>query len=326
MSDAAPVPPGGAPPTCYRHPDRETYVRCGRCERYICPDDMISASVGFQCPECVKEGNKNIRVPRTVLGGTVRSNTGLITMIILGINVALFLAVQGSDELLERLLLTPYSAQGQGVAEGGYYRLFTAAFLHQQTFHIALNMLFLYLFGRPLEAALGRSRFLATYLICALGGSTASYLFNSPLTASLGASGAVFGVIGALLVVERRFDSDFGGVLISLSILVLPGMLISNIDWRGHIGGLLTGLALGAVYVYAPRHHRLVWHVSACVVVALALSAMVAVRTDRIKNEQLFFGMGPSATGVVHTGDNSCGELHGCYSARERVTATSSQR
>lgn len=320
MSDA---PPGGGPPTCYRHPDRESHVQCGRCERYICPDDMVSASVGFQCHECVKDANKGVRQARTVTGGTVRSNTGLITMILLGINVALFLAVQSSDELLTRLLLFP-----PDIAQGEVYRLMSAAFLHQETFHIVLNMLFLYLFGRPLEAALGRARFLATYLICGLGGSTASYLFNSPNTASLGASGAVFGVIGALLVVERRFGSDPRGVVISLVILILPGMLIANIDWRGHVGGLLTGLILGAVYVYAPRHGRLVWHASAAVVVTLVLVAMVGVRTERLKDQ---FGLagGPA---VVHTGDNRCAELQGCSSMSQRsmsqrsITATSSRQ
>ena len=298
-------------PTCYRHPDRETYVRCGRCERYICPDDMISASVGFQCPECVKAANSGVRQARTVAGGKVSANPGLITAILLGINVALFLAVQGSNSLLERLLLVPFTFDGNGVAQDGYYRLITAAFLHQQTFHIVLNMLFLWLFGRPLEAALGRSRYLATYLICGLGGSTASYLFNSPRTASLGASGAVFGVISVLLVVERRFGSDPRGVLIALAILILPGMLIPNVDWRGHVGGLLTGLALGAVYVYAPRQGRLVWHAGALVGVTVVLAALCLVRTERLK-EQFELSSGPA---VVHSGDNRCGELQRCNSA-----------
>ncbi|MGQ0466101.1 MAG: rhomboid family intramembrane serine protease [Sporichthyaceae bacterium] len=293
-------------PTCYRHPDRETYVRCGRCERYICPDDMVSASVGFQCHECVKAGSKGVREARTVTGGKISANPGLVTFVLLGINVAVFLAVQGSDELLSDLYLYPPS-----IAQGDSYRLLTAAFLHEQTLHIVLNMLFLFLFGRPLEVALGRSRFLATYLICGLGGSTASYLFNSPLTGSLGASGAVFGVIGALLVVERRFGSDPRGVLISLGILVLPGMLISGIDWRGHIGGLLTGLALGAVYVYAPRQGRLVWHVGAAVAVTVLLAALCLVRTENLREE---FGLAQGPT-VVHTGDKPCGELQPCNSA-----------
>ncbi|MGQ0846736.1 MAG: rhomboid family intramembrane serine protease [Sporichthyaceae bacterium] len=308
MSDAAPVPPGGAPPTCYRHPDRETYVRCGRCERYICPDDMVSASVGFQCPECVKAGNKGVREARTVTGGKVSANPGLVTFVLLGINVLVFFAVQGSTGLLNDLLLFPPE-----IAQGEYYRLMTAAFLHQQPLHIVLNMLFLFLFGRPLEAALGRSRYLATYLICGLGGSTASYLFNSPFTGSLGASGAVFGVIGALLVVERRFGSDPRGVVISLAILILPGMLIPDIDWRGHVGGLLAGIVLGAVYVYAPRAGRLVWHVGAGVAVTVVLVALCLSRTAQLEDE-----LGLTAS-VVHTGDNPCGELHGCNSLRTTV-------
>lgn len=306
-------PPEPDVPTCYRHPDRETYVRCGRCERYICPDDMISASVGFQCPECVKAGNKGVREARTVTGGKVSANPGLITFVLLGINVLVFLAVQGSTQVLNDLLLYPPE-----IAQGEYYRLISGAFLHQQTVHIALNMLFLYLFGRPLEAALGRPRFLATYLICGLGGSTASYLFNSPTTGSLGASGAVFGVIGALLVVERRFSSDPRGVVISLVILVLPGILLTGIDWRGHVGGLLTGLALGAVYVYAPRPGRLAWHVGAAVGVTALLAALCLIRTERLK-DQFELSDGPA---TVHIGDNPCAELQPCNLA----TATWSRR
>lgn len=277
-------PAGGPPPTCYRHPDRESYVRCGRCGRYICPDDMVSASVGFQCHECVRAGNKGVRTPRTLAGGAVRLHTGFVTTALVAINVAVFFAVQVRPSLLAHLWLSAFAADGHGVAQGGWYRLFTGAFLHQETFHIAMNMFVLWMFGRPLEAQLGRSRYLTTYLICALGGSTASYMFNEPAGASLGASGAVFGLIGTLLVVERRFGSNTGTVLIYLAILLVPGMLISNIDWHGHIGGLVTGFVLGVLWAYAPRAQRMIWHVAGSAAVIVVLCVLVGVRTHHLNN------------------------------------------
>lgn len=306
-------PDGGPadPPVCYRHPGRETHIRCGRCGRYICPDDMISASVGFQCPDCVRAGNKDVRQPRTVAGGVVRRDAGIVTYVIIGINVALFLAVQGSEDLLQRLWLYSGSGFPDGIIDGEPWRLFTAAFLHQQTLHIALNMLILYLFGRPLEAQLGRARYIATYLICALGGSTASFLFNEPNVPSLGASGAVFGLLGTLLVLERQFGSNPTGVIVYLAILLLPGFVIANIDWRGHIGGLVTGAVLGAAYAYAPRANRTAIHVAVGVGVTLILVAAVQVRTERLKDPG---GAAIGASAVVHTVDERCGELHPCNS------------
>jgi membrane associated rhomboid family serine protease len=299
------------PPVCYRHPDRETYVRCGRCGRFICPDDMISAAVGFQCRDCVRAGNQGVRAPRTVTGGALTSGAGSVTTWIIAINVVIFFVVQTSVQTLPHLWLAAYALDGHGVAQGGWYRLITAAFLHQQTFHIAMNMFVMWMFGRPLEAQLGRARYIATYLICALGGSAASYLFNAPFTASLGASGAVFGLIGTLLVVERRFGANTGGVVIYLAILLLPGMLISNIDWHGHIGGLLTGLALGALYAYAPRSSRTVWHVAGAVAICVVLAGLVGLRTHHLQqeiNREL-----SSLNGLaIHSVEKPCGELQAC--------------
>jgi membrane associated rhomboid family serine protease len=280
------------PPVCYRHTDRETYVTCSRCERPICPDCMISASVGFQCPECVREGNKTIRQPRTVLGGRLHRDNGLVTQALIAVNVVIFLLVQTDPEaFLNRFVLRAYTGDpsSPGIAEGGWYRLFTAAFLHQQTLHILFNMIMLYMFGRPLEAYLGRARFLGLYLIAALGGSTASYLFNSPAVGSLGASGAVIGLVGALLVVERRMRSNTPGVLIYLTILLLPGLLVHGIDWRAHVGGLITGGLLGAVAAYAPAKHRNAVQFGAAIATVIVLVVLVVMRTHHLDGQ---FGQG----------------------------------
>jgi membrane associated rhomboid family serine protease len=286
--DGGAGPPGAAPdltpPQCYRHSGRETYVRCARCNRPICPDCMISASVGFQCPECVQEGNKGVREAKTTFGGRItKGDPGLVTMVLIGINVFAWISVQSSPDILERLVLRAYNfGDGPGVAEGGYYRLITAAFMHRETLHIFFNMIMLWMFGRPLEAMLGRARFLTLYLICALGGSAASYLFNQPQVGSLGASGAVIGIVGALLVLERRLRHDTGAVAIYLAILLLPGLLLPGIDWRAHVGGLLTGAVLGAAAAYAPPARRNAIQLGTAVAVVVVLVGLVAYRTNEL--------------------------------------------
>jgi membrane associated rhomboid family serine protease len=289
------VPDGGvpaAPPTCYRHAGRETYVACSRCARPICPDCMISASVGFQCPECVSAGNKDVREARTTFGGRLTGNVGAVTTTLIVLNVLVYIAVQAEPgALLERFVLRAYNfGDGPGVAQGGYYRLFSAAFLHQQTLHIFFNMIMLWMFGRPLEEMLGRARFLAVYLICALGGSTASYMFNDPNVGSLGASGAVIGMVGALLVLERRLRHNTAGVAIYLAILLLPGLLLPGIDWRAHVGGLITGAVLGAAFAYAPRARRNLYQAGTAIALVVILAAAVAYRTNDLNGQFGSFG------------------------------------
>lgn len=147
-------------PGCYRHPDRETGISCTRCERPICPECMISASVGFQCPECVREGSGTghapaANQPRTIAGGSIAADPRLITKILLGLNVAVFIAVLAvGDRLLNELVLVgewppyPFVAE-DGVAEGQWYRLVTSMFTHQEIWHIAFNMLGLWWLGVP---------------------------------------------------------------------------------------------------------------------------------------------------------------------------------
>jgi membrane associated rhomboid family serine protease len=307
-----------SPPVCYRHPGREAHIRCNRCERYICPDDMISAAVGFQCPECVKGANAGVRQPRTVSGATVRQSTGLVTMAIIVVNVLIFLAVQGSDTLANQLSLTPISADDDGLMQGGWHRLITGAFVHEEPLHIAMNMIGLWLFGRPLEAILGWGRFLATYMICAIGGSTLSYMFMSYLgPGSIGASGAFFGLVGALVMVDRQLRANPSAVAIYLVIMLVPGFVVSNIDWRGHIGGLITGAVLGILFAYAPRANRLIWHVAGCVAVTALLLVAVQLRTEHLKDQirhELSDGrISLSAPAfAVPNGDNPCGELQAC--------------
>lgn len=260
-------PPGGEPPaaaepaTCYRHPEREAHIRCTRCERRICPDCMIPASVGFQCPECVAEGNKNVRTARTLFGGRVTDDPGWVSKALIALNVVAFVVQQAVSGFTSRfydigLAFDPSAGELVGVADGEVYRLLTSAFLHGGVFHLLLNMYALFLFGPQLEAALGRVRFVALYFVSALGGSALSFAFSAPNQPSLGASGAVFGLLGGYLVVSRRLGRDSTPILVLLAINFGYGFLVPRIDWRAHLGGLVAGSLVAAALAYAPRDGR----------------------------------------------------------------------
>ena len=274
--------------TCYRHPGREAHIRCARCNRRICPDCMIDASVGFQCPECVREGNKGVRRARTAFGGRVSGDPGYVSKVLIALNVLAFLAQQASASVDPRFWLIggpgfdPRIGAEVGVADGEVYRLLTAAFLHGGVLHIALNMYALFLFGPPLEAALGRVRFTALYLLSALGGSALSYTFSNPGTPSLGASGAVFGLLGAFLVVNRKMGRDTSGVLVLLGINFAYGFIASGIDWRAHLGGLIAGGLSAIALAYAPRKRRTLIQVAGLLLVFVAVVALVAWRTAQL--------------------------------------------
>jgi membrane associated rhomboid family serine protease len=282
------APPGDAEPaTCYRHAGREAHVRCSRCDRRICPDCMIDASVGFQCPECVREGNKSVREARTSFGGRVSEDAGLVTKLLIGINVVVFFAQQVSPSITARFELigafpAPPFVASSGVADGQYYRLLTAAFMHATILHIAFNMYALYLFGPPLEATLGRVRYLSLYLLSAIGGTAASYAFSAPSNGSLGASGAVFGLFGAFFIVNRRLGRDTSGLLVLVAINLALGFIVPHIDWRAHLGGLISGALIATGMVYAPRSRRTLVQVVGCVVVLLVIVALVVWRTAQL--------------------------------------------
>jgi membrane associated rhomboid family serine protease len=279
----SPEQPAEAVPTCYRHPERETWVRCQRCERPICPDCMRDAAVGFQCPECVAEGNRGVRQARSQLGGGVVA-TPYVTWGLLAIIVLVFGAQYlTGGAVTSELAMWPYGV----VAHDQYYRLITAAFVHDGPFHILFNGWALFVIGPYLERALGHSRYLALYLLSALGGSVLGYWVDALGTPTVGASGAIFGLFAAVFVVGRRLNLDVRGITVLIVINLAITFLVSGISWTGHVGGLITGAVLSAALAYAPKNNRTLWHVLTFAGALVILAALVAIRTSTLLNGTL---------------------------------------
>lgn len=277
-------------PTCYRHPDRPTYVRCTRCGRYICPDCMRAAAVGHQCVACVNEGAKSVRAPRTQFGGVARAGAApVLTYALIAVNVLMFV-VQVTSGNLEREL----TLWAPGIAlHDQYYRLVTSMFLHYGAAHLLFNMWALYVVGQPLEAWLGRLRFGVVYALSGLGGSTLVYLISPLNTATAGASGAIFGLFGAIFVVARKLHLDVRWVAVVIGInlvftFVGPALGTGAISWQGHLGGLVTGAAIAAAFVYAPRQHRNAVQVGVSVAAVLLFAALIGWRTTSLLT---YFGL-----------------------------------
>ncbi|MFI8004352.1 rhomboid family intramembrane serine protease [Streptomyces sp. NPDC086010] len=290
---------------CYRHPSFETYVRCTRCDRYICPDCMREAAVGHHCVECMKEGQRSVRRARSVFGGEVpAAEAPVVTYVLILLNVLAYVVEVVRPATVERfgmlgaVLIGPdggryYYTGGTspgleltGVAGGEWYRLLTGAFLHLPpdasfgVMHLVFNMLALWNIGRVVEGQLGRVRYLALYLLSALGGSVLVYLI-SPDTPAVGASGAVFGLAASFYVISRRLGRDMRPVRQFLAGFLI-WMVVSALftSWEGHLGGLLTGGLVTYGLAYAPARLRTsgVQLAGGVALVAL-LVVVVAVRT-----------------------------------------------
>ena len=250
---------------------------------------MRSASVGFQCPECVSEGNRSVRSARTVFGGRVTAGAARVTQGLIGLNVLVFLVGAGVADRVERFgnLALALSSQPPphliGVSQGEYYRLVTAAFLHAGLLHILFNMFALVQIGPLLEQALGRARFLTLYLLSAIGGSVAGYVLAPPNQPSVGASGAIFGLFGAYYVVVRRLGGETGSIVVLLVINLAITFTVPSIDWRAHLGGLVTGAVLAAAFAYVPRGPRqTLLQVGAVAAVVVVLVVAVVLRTAQL--------------------------------------------
>jgi membrane associated rhomboid family serine protease len=309
--------PAPTVPVCYRHTSRETYVKCTRCDRPICPDCMNEASVGFQCPECVAEGRRSVRPALTVFGGSGAGRDGTVTKVLIGLNIlaaVLGVLVAGLPTLIGGGLFTGVTdwqlltgalgptitvdpsggwytggdaALGTvytGIDDGAFYRLFTAMFVHYGIFHLLMNMYVLWFLGRQLEAVLGRVRFLALYLLAGFGGNVLAYLvsdWQGDASPTAGASTAVFGLFAAFFVVLRRLGKDTSQVVTLLVVNLVITFVLPGISWAGHIGGLLTGALFAVALAYAPQPRRTL--IQACggaaIFVILSAATLLTVLT-----------------------------------------------
>ncbi len=277
-------PPHSGPPAlpaCVRHPDRPTGLSCTRCGRPACPECLRDASVGHQCVDCIAEANRGVRQPVTVSGG--RAGQRLVVVpVLIALNLAVFvLTVVQAGSVLENAnspLFTEWSLVPSYVAGGEWWRLVTAGFLHIGPIHLLFNVLALWIIGRDLEAAMGRVAFLAIYSAGLLGGATAVVLFSAPNVQVAGASGAVFGLMGGLLVLVRRMRIPAGPVIGLIVINVALTFALPGLSQAGHLGGLVAGALATAALVYAPQRNRLAWQVGALGgMVAVMLAAILAV-------------------------------------------------
>lgn len=292
-------------PTCYRHSDREAYIRCQRCEKSICPDCMRDAAVGFQCPDCIKQASKGSRQNRALYGGERSADPRLTSYVLIGINVVVWLAILATggqrSRLVDLLALRPGGACdlndgyvydlsericvggggtfSPGMGDGAWWQAITSAFTHVEVWHIAGNLFAIYILGPALEGIVGRTRFLAVYLAGALGGAVAVLLLSNPLSSTVGASGAIFGLLGALLVTATKARVDTRWITQN----IMLGVLITVIGWRfiswqGHLGGFLGGVAAAAIIAFAPRARRSVVQWTGLALLTATLVALAVVR------------------------------------------------
>jgi membrane associated rhomboid family serine protease len=245
---------------------------------------MVPASVGFQCPSCVNECRKTVRAPRTAFGGRISARPELTTIVLIVVNAFMWLltTITGGNgsKLVDWLALTPKGTcviQGgtqwipsatkdtcpaiahwvTGTTDGAPWQLLTSAFMHVELGHIALNMISLWFLGPALEAMLGRARFLIVYFVAALTGSIGVLLFADQHSPTLGASGAIFGLLGALAIASRRNPAIFQQVVVLLVINLVFSFSVAGISWQAHVGGLIGGAAVALLFLNLQKVKKL---------------------------------------------------------------------
>jgi len=257
------------PLRCYRHPNRETYVSCSECGRGICPDCMVFGPVGIRCPDHARGAAAAPKQRAKVTARRLSAPVGLVTRILIGVNVGVYLLElatgaginANSGWIYEHgvLIATAIDSSGHaiGVAQGDWWRLITAPFLHYGPVHLGLNMLVLWFIGPALEEYFGRWRYLLLYLVAGLAGS-AGALILSPNALTVGASGAIWGLMGAAVLLEARKIYVFGGQAMGLVVFnLIFTLLIPGISIGGHIAGGIGGAAAALAFTSLRRTPKL---------------------------------------------------------------------
>jgi membrane associated rhomboid family serine protease len=284
------IPTAGIPadvPVCPRHPDRVSYVRCQRCGRPACPACQHSAAVGIQCVDCVREAARSAPVRHTPFGGALGSGKPVVTYVIIALCALVYLLewVPGLD-VQSALWYAPVYTEFQP------WRLLTAAFVHSQNFlpHILFNMYALWIMGRALEPALGRLRFAVLFLISAFAGSVGVLLLAPLNVPVVGASGAIFGLFGALFVIQRQRGGDVRQIIVLIVINAALGFLVPGIAWQAHLGGLVAGSVGAAILVYAPkgpRRNMMQW--GGLAILLLVLTGLTVAKAAMLHSEAVLF-------------------------------------
>lgn len=271
---------------------------------------MRSAAVGFQCPDCVKSGSRETRSGRTAYGGQRSANPALTSQVLIVLNVAVWIAIVAtgsrSSDLINRLALIPggrcegaggvyYPGIGEsrcvgsnvtwvdGVASGAPWQLVTSMFTHVDVWHIGFNMLALWFLGPQLEAAIGRGRYLALYFGSGLAGSALVYLAADQDSSTLGASGAIFGLMAGLLVIAFKVRGDVQSIMVWIGLNAAITVVGRGfISWQGHLGGFLGGLALMVIIAYAPRERRTWWQLAGFALVGIVVFGTIAARSVQL--------------------------------------------
>ncbi|MDO5726438.1 MAG: rhomboid family intramembrane serine protease [Bowdeniella nasicola] len=258
-------------PTCARHRDTVTYVSCQRCGRPTCPRCQRPAAVGVHCVDCARERARTRRTPVTAAGAPLRGGGHPITQALIIACVAMHVASWIIPALRTWFMFVP----ALGLSEP--WRFITNAFLHVGFLHLVMNMLALWMIGQALEPILGRWRYVALYLLSALGGSVALVVLAMNqmdwLTPAVGASGAIFGLFGALFVLGKKAHTDMRSISVLIGLNLIYGFVVPNIAWQAHIGGLIVGAAvMWGLITSAQRRSR----IGAGVTIAVVMIVLVA--------------------------------------------------
>jgi membrane associated rhomboid family serine protease len=297
--ESLPQPPAPTVEVCFRHPARETRVHCTRCGRPICPDCMIPAPVGYQCPECVEQARRDFRrgPGRPFRGGVTATKALLLAIaavfvveVVTGGPRALFDGPSG-QRLFELGAMQPLA-----IADGQYWRLFSAMFLHAGLLHIGFNAYALWLFGSSVESTFGRTRFVIIYFVAGFLASAASYAFGPVESLGVGASGAIFGVFGAFIAFNYRrrhlalaaANLRWAMTMILLNVLLAFGF--RGIDWRAHLGGLVAGVIAGTIAEGAgndAQQRRMIQIAGFAALIAIGI-VLVVWRTNQIRELAIF--------------------------------------
>ncbi|NNG38401.1 rhomboid family intramembrane serine protease [Flexivirga sp. ID2601S] len=270
-------------PTCPRHPDRVAMVSCQRCGRPACAECQRPAAVGVQCVDCVNQGKRETPRQVSVFGGGLAQGRPVVTIGLIAICAVVWVAQRLDPTVTDNLLYAPI------LSKEDPWRFLTAAFVHSpySPFHLLFNMYALWICGQYLEPLLGRARFLALYLISAIGGSVGYELLASTPssvsdqvtgwnTPTVGASGAVFGLFLAVVVLNRRLGREIGPMVTLIAINAVIGFVVPNVAWQAHLGGAITGgVCAGAIALLGRERRQWQWVALAGIVVVLAVLAAV---------------------------------------------------